>query len=358
MTHGLLTEPVTGNDAVEIRAVVRRFLTDRQPGETLRALARTDSGYDPALWAETAEMGWPALALGEELGGAGYGPAEFAVLCEELGRGVAVGPLLASAGFALPVLLACDDPVARDLAEAVASGSRIAALVDDPSSTLDRAGDTLSGVVARVLDAGSADVLVVARGDAVLLTDTAASGVTITAAPTTDPSRRISRIAFGGVPVTALVSNPDRLARARATADVNLAATHSGGAARALEMTLEYLRTRHQFGKPIGSFQALKHRVADTAVAVSLARELVHGAAATLSARSTPDAVLAAHTALLAAVGTAQGVTAEAIQLHGGIGFTAEHDIGRYYRRAVADRDLRGLLVDRRAEQSAALGWG
>ncbi|MCE0761981.1 acyl-CoA/acyl-ACP dehydrogenase [Pseudonocardia kujensis] len=359
MTRALLTEPLNhDDDAVEIRAVVRRFLAERQPGETLRALCRTDSGYDGNVWAETAEMGWPALALPEDLGGAGYGPSEFAVLCEELGRGVAVGPLLASAGFALPVLLGCEDPVARDLVRAVAAGSRIAALVDDPTSTLDRAADALTGTASRVLDAGSAHVLVIARGETVLIADTTAAGVATTRVPSTDPSRRIFRVTFDSTPVTELAATPDAVALARATADINLAATHVGGAAQALDMTLEYLGTRHQFGKPIGSFQALKHRMADAAVAVSLARELVHGAAATVGRGSPADATLATRTALIAAAQAAQEVTEEAIQLHGGIGFTEEHDIGLYYRRAVADRDLRGLLVDHRAEQVAALGWG
>jgi alkylation response protein AidB-like acyl-CoA dehydrogenase len=348
---GLLTEPVTG-DATEIRDVVRQWLADRLPSARLRELAATEAGYADADWAAQVEMGWPALAAAEEVGGAGYGPVEFAVLCEELGRGVAPGPLLATAGFALPVLAACVDPVAEELVAAVASGRRIAALVDDPSGT-----GNAPASASRVLDAAAADLVVVASGEDVLVVETSAARVT--PRPSADPARRIARVDLDGAAATALsVGSADGLARARAAADVNLAATHVGGAARALELTLEYLRTRHQFGKPIGSFQALKHRSADAAVAVSLARELVHAAAGSVTRGSAADAALAARTALVTAAETAQAVTGEAVQLHGGIGFTEEHDIGLYYRRAVADRDLRGAVVDRRAELAASLGWG
>ncbi|MEU7810867.1 acyl-CoA dehydrogenase family protein [Pseudonocardia sp. NPDC049154] len=350
----MLTEPVTGDDAREIRAVVRRFLADRLPTDRVRALAVTEAGYDPADWVAAAEMGWPALGLPEELGGAGYGPVEFAVLCEELGRAVAPGPLLASAGLALPVLAACDDPVARELLDHVAAGTRTAALVDDPAGTL--GGEPLNGVASRVLD--PTDLLVVAGHDTVVVVDVDAAGMSVEPLSTPDPGRRVARVRFAGVGGTMLtVRSAEALLRARAAADVNLAATHAGGAARALEMTREYLTTRHQFGRPIGSFQALKHRVADAAVAVTLARELVHGAAATLTTGTAEDAALAARTALVAAAEAAQAVCGEAIQLHGGIGFTEEHDVGLYYRRALTDRDLRGTLVDRRAELTAALGW-
>ncbi len=282
------------------------------------------------------------------------------MLCEELGRGVASGPLLASAGLAGPVLAACVDPVARETLDGVASGTRIAALVDDPALTVE--SGRVTGSAAAVLDAQAADVLVVASETTVALVATDAAGVRIDRRPTTDPSRRVARVTADGASATVLTiespESPESLSRARAAADVNLAATLAGGAARALELTLDYLGTRHQFGKPIGSFQALKHRTADAAVAVSLARELVHGAAATIAGGSAEDAVLAARTALLAAAETAQAVTGEAIQLHGGIGFTEEHDVGLYYRRAVADRDLRGSTADLRAAQAAALGWG
>jgi alkylation response protein AidB-like acyl-CoA dehydrogenase len=355
----MLTEPVTDEDTLEIRAVVRRFLTERLPSDRLRRLAATDTGYDGADWTAMAEMGWPALGLPEELGGAGYGPPQFAVLCEELGRSLAGGPLLASAGFALPVLAACTDAVSGELVGALAAGERIAALVDDPAGAL-AVGDegTLDGTVPRVLDAAAADVLVIASGGAVLLVDSNARGVRITARPTADPSRRVAQVSFTGAGATRLaLGSPERLSRARAAADVYLAAAQVGGAARSLELTLEYMRTRQQFGRPIGSFQALKHRAADAAVAVSLARELVHDAAAILETGTAADVTLAARAALVQAATTFQRVSGEAIQLHGGIGFTEEHDIGLYYRRALADRDLRGAVVDHRAALVEALGW-
>ena len=354
----MLTEPITDDDTLEIRTVVRRFLAERQPIERVRELAATATGHDRRDWAEIASMGWPALALPENLGGAGYGAPQFAVLCEELGRSLAVGPLLGSAGFALPFLRACDDPVSRDLVGALAAGERIAALVDAPDGALIASEESLDGTAGAVLDAAEADVLVVPTGDAVLLVDQDTDDVIVTPYPTPDATRRVATVRFDGAGATRLtVGSEPRLIRARATADLNLAATQAGVAVRALELTLEYLGTRHQFGTPIGRFQALKHRCADTAVAVSLARELVHTAAGLADSGPVDDLVLAARGALVRATAAAVDATAGAIQLHGGIGFTDEHVIGLYYRRALADRDLRGSVVDHRASLVTALGW-
>ncbi|MEU6643598.1 acyl-CoA dehydrogenase family protein [Saccharomonospora sp. NPDC046836] len=352
----MLTEPLTDEDTVAIAEVVRRFLTERCPTERVRRLATTDDGYDPADFAEMAEMGWAALALSDEDGGAGYGPPQLAALFEESGRALGSGPLLASAGFALPVLTACDDPVATELVSALATGERIATLVYAPLTV--SAGDTLTGTARRVLDGTTADILVVVAGDQVFVVDPGGEGVRIDRSPCADDTRRVAEVRFAGAPATRLdLGSPDRLRRGLSAADIYLAASLVGGAGRALEMTLEYLRTRHQFGKPIGSFQALKHRCADAAVAVSLARELVHGAAALVSDGPIDELTVAATSALVRAAGCAQRMTGEAIQLYGGIGFTDEHDIGLYYRRALADRDLRGPIVERAAELSRALGF-
>jgi alkylation response protein AidB-like acyl-CoA dehydrogenase len=354
----VLTEPITDGDTLEIRTVVRRFLAERLPVERVRELATTTAGHDHADWTDIASMGWPALAQPEELGGAGYGAPQFAVLCEELGRGLGVGPLLASSGFALPVLAACDDPVSRDLVAALAAGERVAALVDAPDGALAASAESVDGTAGPVLDAAEADVLVVVTGGEVLLVDRDAAGVTVAPAPCPDATRRVATVRFDDAGATRLaVGSTARLARARATADLNLAATQVGGAARALELTLEYLGTRHQFGTPIGSFQALKHRCADSAVTVSLARELVHDAAALADTGPVDDLVLAARGALVRAAAVSVDTTAGAIQLHGGIGFTEEHVVGLYYRRALADRDLRGPAVEHRAALVDSLGW-
>lgn len=352
----MLTEPVTDDDTVEITRVVRRFLTERCPLDRLRALAETERGYDTADFAEMADMGWAALALSEEDGGAGYGPPQMAALFEESGRALGAGPLLASAGFALPVLTACDDPVATELVHALASGQRIATLVHAPLTV--SGGDTVSGTARPVLDGTTADILVVVTGDEVFLADPAGDRVSLDRSPSPDATRRTAEVRFSQAPATKLgLGSADRLRRGLAAADTYLAATLAGGAGRALEMTLEYLRTRNQFGKPIGSFQALKHRCADAAVAVSLASELVHGAAALVSGGPADELTTMATSALVRAAQAAQTVTGDAIQLHGGIGFTDEHDIGLYYRRALADRDLRGPIADRSAELSRSLGF-
>lgn len=355
----MLTEPVTDDDTADIRAVVRDFLSERLPMSRIRELAAEPDGFNRADWAATSEMGWPALALSEELGGAGYGPRQFAVLSEELGRNLGGGPLLASAGFALPVLTACTDPVAAELISEIASGEKIATLVDDPGGRLSvEPSDTIVGVAPAVLDALAADIFVVAHRETVLIVDRYADDMSVESAPVADPTRRVARITFRGTRSTRLdAGTAGALTRARATADVNLAATHVGGALDALEKTLDYLKTRHQFGKPIGSFQALKHRAADAAVDVSLAREVVHAAATSLEVGDDGEATLAAQGALVLATETHLAVSADAVQLHGGIGFTEEHDIGFHYRRALTDRDLRGPLAERRSQLVAALGW-
>lgn len=351
----MLTEPAADEDSTEIRDVVRRYLTDRFPSARVRELTLTAKGYEPEDWTDMAAMGWPALGIPEEAGGAGYGAVQQCVLHEEAGRALLAGPLLASVGFALPILEACGGGEAAELITRLTAGDVIGALVRDGhrARVTVHAQDgplRIDGVADLVLDGQSAAVLVVVaesnHGPVVLTVDAAVDGVSVTPVAVVDNTRRFARIEFTGAPANLLpIQSPSRLRAAEDVAALCLAAQMVGGAGRAIELTLDYLRSRHQFGRPIGSFQALKHRVADTAVSVALARELVYAAAELLAAEAWGDLDVAAPVALLRAATVYQAATEEAIQLHGGIGFTEEHDIGLYYRRAIVDRDLCGPLV-------------
>jgi alkylation response protein AidB-like acyl-CoA dehydrogenase len=352
----MLTEPASDEDSTEIREVIRRYLSDRFPSERVRELALTAEGYAPDDWKHMSEMGWPALGIGEEAGGAGYGAVQQCVLHEEAGRALVPGPLLASVGFALPALEACGGADAAELITRLTAGDGIAALVQDGHQArltvhVQDGPLRIDGVADLVLDGQSAAVLVVvsetSNGPVVLTVDAAVDGVTVTPVAVVDSTRRFARVEFSGAPANLLpIQSRSRLASARDVTSLFVAAQMVGGAGRAVELTLDYLRDRHQFGRPIGSFQALKHRAADMAVSVALARELVYSAAELLAAEAWDDLGVAAPAALLQGATVYQAATEEGIQLHGGIGFTEEHDIGLYYRRAIVDRDLCGPPVD------------
>lgn len=361
----MLTEPVVDEESAEIREVIRRYLNDRFPTDRIRALAGTPKGYEPADWLQMVEMGWPALGIPEEAGGVGYGPLQQCILHEEVGRSLAGGPLLASVGFVLPVVAACGATDAAELVSRIVAGETTASLVEDGNRArlaLHTQDGPLrvDGAAELVLDGQSADLFVLlgtaADGPAVVTVESGASGVTVTPVEVVDGTRRFARVEFAGAPALRLpIVSRARLASASDIAALFLAAQMVGGAVRAMELTLQYLRDRHQFGRPIGSFQALKHRAADLAVGVSLARELVYTAAAILAAEAWDDLRTAAPAALVQVARVYQAATEEGIQLHGGIGFTDEHDIGLYYRRAIVDRDLCGLVTDVQERLAQAL---
>lgn len=356
----MLTDPTPDEESGDVRDVVRRFLSDRLPTDRVREQAATPAGYDPADWRQMVEMGWPALGVPESMGGAGYGAVGQCVLLEEFGRSLAGGPMLACAGFALPVLLACDDSAATALVEGVVGGDTVVVFVDGTGGRVSATPDgELRGGVGLVLDGQNADELVVqtdVEGEPALVV-VPADRALVEPVAVLDPTRRFARVTFDGAGGRRLRTvSAARLASARDVQAVHHAAQLAGGATRTLEMTLDHLRTRTQFGKPIGTFQALKHRCADAAVAVALTRELVYAAAAGIDARRWDDVATASRAALLRAATVYQQTAAEAIQLHGGIGFTEEHDIGLYYRRAVTDRDLCGDVADLREQLAVAIG--
>jgi alkylation response protein AidB-like acyl-CoA dehydrogenase len=340
----------------QLRESVRRFLTDRAPLSRVRELMETADAADAEVWRQAGtQLGLQAIAIPEKYGGAGFSFAEQAIVLEELGAVLYSGPYLASAVLAATALLASDDEDAKtDLLPGIASGETIATLAfteDDGSWDMDsirlaatktKMGWRLDGHKSFVLDGhGAGLVLVVAAAGAGLslfAVDGSAKGLDRRVLPTLDQTRRLARLEFSGVPA-ALIGSPGSaraaLGHTLDVAAIALAAAQLGGAQRALDMAVAYAKIRHQFGRPIGSFQAIKHRCADLLLEVESLRSGVSYAAAAVAAGSTEVPVLAA---LLKAYGSEvySHVAAENIQIHGGIGFTWEHDAHLYLKRAKA----------------------
>ncbi|MFE9459064.1 acyl-CoA dehydrogenase family protein [Streptomyces californicus] len=375
---------------------IRRTLRDlfaRSGGpEAIPVAVRTAEGYDPDLWRRLAEeLGLPGLALPEEYGGAGCGAAESALVCEEAGRALLPTPLLATSGLAAPLIAALGTPEQRAaLLPRIAAGALTAALVLPGGSlalALGLTGDNLDGAWAgggraggiqareergarllygeaeRVLDGHSAGLLVVAAHTGgyprsrtqLFLVPGDAAGVVRTRLTALDETRPLARVELRETPAELLGADDTAdaagaLAATGRTAAALLAAEAVGTAASALERTVEYVKTREQFGRPIGSFQAVKHRLADLYVRVEAARSAAYHAA------RDPEA---GPLALAQALEAARITTGEAIQLHGGIGFTWEHVAHRYFKRAAGDELLFGpvhRLRDHAARRAGLFG--
>jgi alkylation response protein AidB-like acyl-CoA dehydrogenase len=355
-------------DQAELRSVVRAFAQRHATPEQVRAAMAGPDGYDPKVWQRlSAELGLTALAVPESFGGAGAGPREVAVAVEELGRVLLPSPYLSSAVAALALAdaaEACPDAAQRYL-PGLADGSVIGALALEADVTVTGgttitgaarnvanvtvAGRTITGAARNVVDGVAAGLLLVRAGDELLAV--AAADASVEPLGTLDQTRRQAAVRFDGAP--ALSAGP--AGPAIALQRVLLAAECAAAAARCLDVTVAYLKTRRQFGRPIGSFQALKHRAADLKVAVSAAHATARAAVWTAASDQTALAALAPLAALHCAR-TFVRVAGEMIQLHGGIGFTWEHEAHLYLKRAKSTQLLLGPASALRAEIGAAAG--
>jgi alkylation response protein AidB-like acyl-CoA dehydrogenase len=346
----------------ELGRGLRRFLEDRSPAAQVRRLMETDTGYDPSVWAQMAEqLGLQGLTIPEEFGGAGFGPVEQLVVLEEMGRALLCAPYFATTVLAVNALRASGDATAqRDLLPSVANGSTIATLAvpeEDGAWVTERlqtrarrAGDgwVLDGRKSFVLDGTIADlVLVVAQapgGPTLFAVDGGASGLTRRALQTVDLTRKQAALVLDGVParrVGAEGAGTGIVERSVQLASVALAAEQVGGAQRCLEMSVDYAKLRVQFGRPIGSFQAIKHKCADMLLEVESAKSAAYYAA-WAAADGSDELPLVASLAKAYCSDAYFHVAAENIQIHGGIGFTWEHDAHLYYRRAKASEVMFG----------------
>jgi len=328
----------------------------------------SEAGYDADLWRRLgSELGVLGLPVPEDCGGAGAGQTERAVLAEELGRALVPAPFLGSAVLAVDTLLALEDDAARkELLPGLASGEQLGAVAVaepgtralDPAATATRAfrrdgGWVLDGVKTPVVDGVSADVLLVYAGTddgpAFFRVEAAADGLTRVPMATMDLSRRMARIEFSGTPATLLDGAAvQALSTVAHQAAVALGAEQVGGLSRALELTVDYATVRVQFGRPIGSYQAVKHGLADVYAEQQLAISALRQAS--WAADHDIDQLPLAAALLATYVGPAYFRAANAmVQYHGGIGYTWEHDAGRYYRRAKSDELLLGTPAQHRA---------
>lgn len=345
----------------DLRASVRDLLTDHSP--LSEVLKRTDEplSTESKVWSRlTHELGLAGLAVPEDLGGAGASWSEVAVVLEELGRAVADGPFFTSAVEATALALALG---ADELVSALARGEKIAAVAVPHTQALDAGsmsvrfdGSRVTGTIELVAGALEADVLLVPVGDSVLLVETA--GVSCAEAISFDMTRRVADLVFDQVEGSVLASGlaaSEALTRANEISAALLASEQLGIAERCLEMTVEHVQDRRQFGRTIGSYQAVKHRLADQWTAITQARAVARYAAA-CAASDSADLAVAAALAQTVCSKVAQRAAEESVQLHGGIGFTWEHPAHLYLKRARADalalgtpshhRSQLGTLVD------------
>lgn len=349
---------VFSDEQEQLRESVRRFLEERSSEAEVRRLMETSDGFDPEVWSSLADMGLHGIAIPEAYGGQGFSAVELGIVLEEMGRRLLCAPYFSSVVLgATAILEAGTEEQKRALLPDLAAGTRRATL-----ALLERSGDwrvdavelpasrsasdggwTLTGEKCHVLDGQSADLLVVAAriGGAhddvgLFLVEGNAAGVKKTPLDTMDPTRKLAHLTFEKSPATRLgdeASARPALSRVLDVAAAGLANEMVGGAQVALDMAVAYARDRVQFGRPIGSFQAIKHKCADMLLALEAGKSAAYYAA--WAASEAPDelpsvAVMAKAYASEAYVRCA----AENIQIHGGIGFTWENPAHLYFKRA------------------------
>jgi alkylation response protein AidB-like acyl-CoA dehydrogenase len=342
-----------------LRRSAREFLAKECSPKVVRRLMESGDSYDAALWKKIADLGWTALGIPEQYGGVGTF-LDLVVVLEEAGRALLPGPFFSTMGLAVPVILeAGSEAQKKEALTVIASGSARATLAfTEPSGRWDASsvvlpakqhsgGWRLDGVKLFVPDAEVADYMVVvarSRGEGesgitLFLVKDRPQGMTVKPLETLDMTRRWSEVRFDGVQVdaAAVMGEPDKawpaLKRALDWATAALCAEMVGGVQKVLETSTEYAKTRHQFGKPIGIYQAVSHKLADMLVLSESGRSATYYAAWTVDA-DAPDRSLASSMAKAYVSDAYRKVAGDGIQVHGGIGFTWEHDMHLYFKRA------------------------
>jgi alkylation response protein AidB-like acyl-CoA dehydrogenase len=330
------------DDQQAIKRTAREFLEARYPLATVRRLAEEERGFTDEQWAELVALGWSGVVVPEESGGLGLGAVELIVIAEEMGYALAPSPWFSTTCAALMLGAAGSDEQRErwlgPLAEGEARGTLAvwdehSGWAPDHSEVEPAADGTLSCVKIAVPDAASADFVIVSGADGRhYLADVSDPGVTLVAEEAIDPTRKLFRMSFERVPAEPLEIAPEAVARAYATIVTILAAENVGVAQRAMEMAIAYAKDRTQFDRPIGSYQAVSHRCAQMLLEVEGSRSLCYWAAWALD--HEPETGPRAASAAKAYAGDAGfRVPASALQVHGGIGFTYEHDLHFFLRR-------------------------
>jgi alkylation response protein AidB-like acyl-CoA dehydrogenase len=353
------------DEQAQLRSAVRKFCAENFDEQTVRGLMESDPPFDAKVWGRLgAELGVLGLSVPEADGGAGGSLVDQAVAVEELGASLSCGPVFGTVFLAIPALVAASAGPVRDvlLAELVEGRRTAAFAVADHAGAFDASavavtasGDSLSGTVERVVDAGAADDLLVAAGgpDGVALyaVDPAGPGVERTPLVTIDLTRPQATLRFSNAPAR-LLAAPDEAERvishALQVGSALLAVEQVGAAQHLLDRAVQYAKERLQFGRPIGSFQAVKHRLADMLVDLQHARSTAYHAVWALTDGSD-DPALAASIAQATSSAAFSRIAKDTIQVHGGIGFTWEHQAHLYFKRATTDAALLGSAEQHRA---------
>lgn len=350
-------------DQSDFREVVQKYLTGRLTSDhTRRFVEDEDSGYDLGLWQSmAAELGLPGLVIEEELGGSGAGLVELALVFEEAGRAMLCSPLFATTALAVPLLLAAPTGADRDeLLGSIASGGTTATAVlpgrGEKTPLTASLGDQprVSGTTGLVVDGATADVLLLVadtdEGPALFSVDRESEGLDCTALATLDPTRPLASVVLRSVPAKKLASGESvvaALGQARAVASILLAAEQLGGLQASLDMAVAHAGSRVQFERPIGAFQAVKHRCADMFVDLELSRWSVYVAACRMATPADEalfdDDYLAAMTRVIVSEAF-QRSAASLLQVLGGIGYTWEHDAHFLFKRSASSARLLGTV--------------
>jgi alkylation response protein AidB-like acyl-CoA dehydrogenase len=346
----------------ELRKTVRQFLDAKSPEEAVREQMETEAGYDAAVWSQMGEqMGLQGLIVPEEFGGSGYSYVELGIVLEEMGRSLLCAPFFSTVVLAANTLIHSGDEAAKAAhLPGIASGETIATVAfTEPSGKWDEAGITLeasgsgsdftlTGTKMFVLDGHTASLIIVAartaKGVSLFTVAGDAAGLTRTSLSTMDQTRKQAKLEFSNTSATLLGTDGEGWAVLSTVLDlaaVGLAAEQVGGAQKVLEMAVEYAKVRVQFGRPIGSFQAIKHKCADMLLEVESAKSAAYYGM-WCAAEMNDELPSVASLAKAYCSEAYFHATAENIQIHGGIGFTWEHPAHLYFKRAKSSELLFG----------------
>src|SRR5712691_274131 len=367
-----------------LRDTARKFLDSECDSKFVRRMMATEAAVTPEFWGKLAENGWLGITYPEDDGGSGLGLVDLVVLMEEVGRAVMPGPFPATVLLGGAAIAEAGSPAQRQefLPGIIAGDVKITLAATEPNARWDAAGVTLAATEARggfalsgtklfVPDAHLADVLVVAArtsdgstmedGVSLFLVPKGTAGVEVRLLPSVDETRKLCEVKFDNVtvPAAALLGEFNGgwpgLARVTDRAAVALSAEMCGAAQRVLDMTVDYAKMRVAFGKPIGAYQAVKHKCADMLIEIENAKSLTYYAAWAVD-EGEADAAMAVSMAKAAASDAGRKVCAAGIQLHGGIGMTWEHDLQLYLKRAKASEIALGDATWHRERIARLLG--
>ncbi len=332
-----------------LRDSARKFFAGECPSAEMRRLMETDTAYDAALWSKLTHQGYTGIIFPEEYGGVGLGKVELMLLMEEAGRTLLPGPFFSTVVLAGPVLEAVAAPahkkkylapICRGEARATVAILEASASWNPRDVQLSAVSGKLSGEKLFVSDAAAADFILVIARNGVFVVASKAAGLKISPMSGMDLTRKLYAVKFDNTPAEE-IGSATNLSPAFDIATAALAAELVGGMQRTLDITVEYAKTRKQFGKPIGMFQAVQHQCADMYLETESSRSAVYYAGWALEENS-PDATAAVSIAKMYASDAARTVGNRGIQIHGGMGFTWENDIHLYYRRAKASETAFG----------------